>query len=987
MLIPCFFPAVSSPKPQTTIHPLSAIILPLRQSGETPFRVTEGSPNLLGVLRAGFESRGVPIPPLFSPVLPLRHTPKLSRFSIAETNWRAASHQPRDKTLAMPPAEDETLVVDGNAADAAATAAQKERQRVTKACDHCNQIRTKCDGVSPCSRCIAYQVACTFDRKSRRNGRKRRRATPPLLGRHPWPRPGAGVAVSSSEPEMGLGGGESGTRLEARDAEGDESASQSGQQVAGDGMQGTMPTGLVNNRPLLNIPVPQTPAEPGQRGGFEPFNGYEPQLFGHLDGNGVSSLPPYLDEYITPAWQGFTSEAHAAYPDKTLFGTPTPGYSGNRLPPGFPRSEIGGGAGLQSRTPRSERSGRSVKEPLEVEYPVIIPLLPFCSHQISPALACKLLEGYFSTFSDHDAYASSPFIISHVLRKQSFLSTTSFRDCKPALLSSMLLVAAQTVEMPFFGSAPTARHRLCQGLFEITVTLLSSNPPSSRYPHGTTPGEKTAIAQERRLVGSSQSLSVLAATRTIDDVIAYMNLAVISSAAESKSVGSHWWHTAVQLAKELKLNLELPPAPTRDSRSSHRHETSSGAERPFETTLSQLRRESQANPGVPPTTAGADSTSPIGMVDNTVTEDDGRAQFRAGLEDQEERRRVWWCLYVLDRHMAICYNSPLALRDTDCQDLMWPLDDASWQAGAYWSDTSSRRGTVHADPDGPLPPMVPSLLDRPTGPSAECIGPGIFGLFIPFAFLLGQIIDSRQLMSQLHYKTPRAKEMGQIMNQEINGQLETFKATFDRLVSPARSKEWDATGQAATGTPASDQMAPTRLRYQRLMVTYGHYFYHILGVLLHSEWDLLTALSEYMEGSDRTQMETSTIASPVGDSTALSCATQAAEALQNVLSQDHELKFNPFLMGIFLVQGSYPLLVAASKDMQRASTQVLKACKITVRAHEASVATLHAEYQVKHSSWPIFHDDANDPSSERTASFCCLRLREYNMGLRRLRGR
>jgi hypothetical protein len=728
----------------------------------------------------------------------------------------------------------------------------------------------------------------------------------------------------------------------------DEGATQPGQQIAGDDIQGTLPTGLVNSRPLLNIPVPQAPAEPGQRGGFDAFNNYEPQLFGHLDGSGVSTLPPYLDEYINPAWQGFPTEAHAAYPDRTVFGGQTPGYSGGRLPShGFSRGDIGGQGSLRSRTPRSERSGpQTLKEPVDIEYPVIIPLLPFCSHQISPALACKLLEGYFSTFSDHDAYASSPFILTHVLRKQSFLSTTSYRDCKPALLSSMLLVAAQTVEMPFFGSAPTARHRLCQGLFEITVTLLSSNPPSSRFPHGTTPGEKLVIARERRLVGSSQSLSVLAATRTIDDVIAYMHLAVISSAAESKSVGSHWWHTAVQLAKELKLNLELPPIPSHHTRSASQGGSQPGADAPFDAVRSRLSQDSQVHQPVSSSATGADGTSPIGMVDNTITEDDGAPQVHAGVEEQEERRRVWWCLYVLDRHMAICYNSPLALRDSDCQDLQWPLDDGSWQAGAYWSTTAFRRSTSHSDISGT--PVMPGLSsqDRPRGPSAECVGPGIFGLFIPFAFILGQIIDARQLMSQPHYRNLRAKEIGQIFEQEINRQLETFKSTLDRLAIPARGKDWDIPSQGQMGASPSESMAPTRLRYQRLMVTYGHYFYHILGVLLHSEWDLLTALSEHGDGAERSRMDTSP-ATSANDSVVLSCATQAAEALQNVLSHDHELKFNPFLMGIFLVQGSYPLLVAASKDMQRASTQVLKACKITVRAHEASVATLHAEYQVR----------------------------------------
>ncbi|KAK0387297.1 hypothetical protein NLU13_5610 [Sarocladium strictum] len=847
----------------------------------------------------------------------------------------------------MPADDGETPAEEVNASSglgAAATGSQKERQRVTKACDHCNQIRTKCDGVSPCSRCIAYQVACTFDRKSRRNGRKKRRATPPLLGRHPWPRPGAVVPSESDLTSAGITA--SAGAVNPSEEDGEVTLSQPGQPIAGDSIQGTLPTGLVNSRPLLNIPVPQTPAEPGQRGGFDASYGYEQQLFGHLDGSGVSALPPYLDEYINPAWQGFSNEAHAACPDKSLFGGQTPAYSGVRSGHGFPRSDVGGLGGLNSRTPRSERSGaQTIREAVDVEYPVIIPLLPFCSHQISPPLACKLLEGYFSTFSDHDAYASSPFIITHVLRKQSFLSPTSFRDCKPALLSSMLLVAAQTVEMPFFGSAPTARHRLCQGLFELTVTLLSSNPPASRSPHGATTGEKTVIAQERRLVGSSQSLSVLAATRTIDDVIAYMHLAVISSAAESKSVGSHWWHTAVQLAKELKLNLELPSS-AREPRSTSRGDAQQADNALIGTARSRLLQDTRVHQPVASSTTGADSTSPIGMVDNTITEDDGTAHVRAGFEDQEERRRVWWCLYVLDRHLAICYNSPLAIRDTDCQDLLWPLDDASWQAGAYWSDAAPGRRASHADLPGTAAMAGSSLVDRPKGSSAECIGPGIFGLFIPFAFILGQIIDARQLMSQPHYRTLRAKEIGHILQQEINGQLETFKATLDRLAIPSRGKDWDMTGQPQTGTPTTEPMAPTRLRYQRLMVTYGHYLYHILGVLLHSEWDLLTALNEHCDAGERSQMETSTAAS-ANDGIVLSCATQAAEALQNVLSNDHELKFNPFLLGIFLVQGSYPLLVAASKDMQRASTQVLKACKITVRAHEASVATLHAEYQRK----------------------------------------
>jgi hypothetical protein len=35
-------------------------------------------------------------------------------------------------------------------------------------------------------------------------------------------------------------------------------------------------------------------------------------------------------------------------------------------------------------------------------------------------------------------------------------------------------------------------------------------------------------------------------------------------------------------------------------------------------------------------------------------------------EVKEERRRVWWLLYIADRHLALCYNTPLKILDIEC---------------------------------------------------------------------------------------------------------------------------------------------------------------------------------------------------------------------------------------------------------------------------------------------------------------------------------
>lgn len=41
-----------------------------------------------------------------------------------------------------------------HADDSTGAAAQVRRQRVSRACDQCNQLRTKCDGRHPCAHCI-----------------------------------------------------------------------------------------------------------------------------------------------------------------------------------------------------------------------------------------------------------------------------------------------------------------------------------------------------------------------------------------------------------------------------------------------------------------------------------------------------------------------------------------------------------------------------------------------------------------------------------------------------------------------------------------------------------------------------------------------------------------------------------------------------------------------------------------------------------------
>ena len=93
-------------------------------------------------------------------------------------------------------------------------------------------------------------------------------------------------------------------------------------------------------------------------------------------------------------------------------------------------------------------------------------------------------------------------------------------------------------------------------------------------------------------------------------------------------------------------------------------------------------------------------------------------------------------------------------------------------------------------------------------------------------------------------------------------------------------------------------------------------------------------------------------------------AVSAAEALNEILELDPDLSFMPFFFGIYLLQGSFLLLLIADKLQGEANPNVVKACETIVRAHEACIVTLNTEYRVSLSS--VFrlgfhcHDQNND---------------------------
>ena len=566
--------------------------------------------------------------------------------------------------------------------------------------------------------------------------------------------------------------------------------------------------------------------------------------------------------------------------------------------------------------------------PSMLRYPVLQPLIPHTGSILPTSLACDLLELYFTSSSSAHMHPLSPYLLGYVFRKRSFLHHTRPRACSPALLCSMLWVAAQTSDAPFLTSPPAARGRICQKLLELTVGLLrplihgpSSSDTSPNYGTNTVINGVALGGLGVAMPGDQLSADG-GATGALDDVATYFHLATVISATEYKAASLRWWNAAWSLARELKLGRELPPNPPLPG---HREQVPGD--------------EVDADGDVDPDMADPHPANGVPGIPNPPMSPPGTV----GEEEREERRRIWWLLYTVDRHLALCYNRPLFLLDVECDGLLQPIDDILWQAGEFFTGDSNM-----------YPSSPNSQRYRRRGPSFECTGHSIFGYFLPLMTILGEIVDLNHARNHprfgLAFRSAgewdgQAAEITQQL--EAYGQsLKEFEARFTAALH-SNNEQSDAdhgntNNEVSTPSVRSVNSASSRMTESiiqtKIVVAYGTHVMHVLHILLTGKWDPISLLDD-----NDLWISSQSFISATGH------AVSAAEAIRDILEYDPDLSFMPFFFGIYLLQGSFLLLLIADKLQGEASPSVVRACETIVRAHEACVVTLNTEYQVSFS--------------------------------------
>ncbi|KAF8850931.1 hypothetical protein BDZ45DRAFT_751230 [Acephala macrosclerotiorum] len=826
------------------------------------------------------------------------------------------------------------------------------RRRISRACDQCNQLRTKCDGQSPCAHCVEFGLGCEYIRERKKRGK---------ASRKDLAQQAAAAAANGQKSPTGQSSDERTSPTESRNenasttylpTENSEfrqpqtsrslSLNTTGldKNSARDAMKGRLRAGSLES--LTELPNGHQPhngmvsrAEADQiespaslnLNGYSSMHGYRPAMNPHMmNGHGghpnftagQGSLPAYGD--LPYGIQASSPTGH--YPGNT----PGPFRLGDSPLPGFPMgsdaASPGGWMSLPSPSNQYQQHVTNQNYNTTLRYPVLQPLIPHLGNIIPLSLACDLLDLYFASSSSALMHPTSPYILGYVFRKQSILHPTKPRQCTPALLASMLWVVAQTSDAAFLTAPPSSRGRICQKLLELTVGLLKP------LIHGPSAGESSpnfsntvingvalgglgvAMNGSVNPDGLNGETGAFGAAGTLDDVVTYIHLATVVSASEYKGASLRWWNAAWSLARELKLGRELP---------------ASMSAQPSEA-VNDPDAEGEADEDLP--TSG------------TITE-----------EEREERRRIWWLVYTVDRHLALCYNRPLFLLDIECDGLLQPMDDTLWQAGEYYTGDSN----IHiTSPSG-----TPRIRRR--GPNFECTGHSIFGYFLPLMTILGEIVDlyhaknhprfgvgfrsaqewddhASEIARQLDAYGQSLKDF-EAHNLSPQAEDQTEKATMEGITStqPTESAEQ----QHTIGTPSVHSVHTASSAHiseadiqTRIVVAYGTHVMHVLHILLTGKWDPISLLDD-----NDLWISSQSFINATGH------AVSAAEAISNILEYDPGLEFMPFFFGVYLLQGSFLLLLIADKLQVEASPSVVKACETIVRAHEACVVTLSTEYQ------------------------------------------
>ncbi|KAL6249088.1 hypothetical protein RBB50_004151 [Rhinocladiella similis] len=561
-------------------------------------------------------------------------------------------------------------------------------------------------------------------------------------------------------------------------------------------------------------------------------------------------------------------------------------------------------------------------------YPVLQYLSPFTDREFSSNLACDLLDTYFSSSFSSRMHPTCHHIHNFILRKCDVLDPLHPRKTHPALLGSMLFVAALSDKALGLFSGPQERDRVCKYLSLLTYRLLNPSryePLLSRedlgLPPAFAPDSGWTNEDLQRAFDPQQLSDGFPVAWGTDYIIALIHVSSVISGSEKKAASIRWWSVAFSLARDLKLNQEVE---------SYVVQQDNGSTHPNVNCKCSLGQD--------------------------ISEDS------IGEVHREERRRTWYMLFLMDRHLALCYNHSLTLLEAECKDLLLPLDDVTWQSGAQPHSHGTRA-------DGPRCMLMPAGTGRHHGPPRLCSGPGIFEFFLPLMTITGHLLDYNRAKSNPVLASAGSAMWGS-QERRILDELDQYQESLDQFTSRPvldNTSEQESLWETSPAPAADDSEA------NYITNTFSAYATHIcfvLKILVGSKWDPVSLFNDDDFFTSSESFKSS-----------MSHTMMAAQCVTRIIEHDPDISFMPYFFGIQLLHGSLLLLLVAYRLQADSGTAILAACEAVIRATEACFVTLPTDYQrqfrnVMRSAIALAKGRMNNPiDTEKQLTFVLARYR------------
>ena len=230
--------------------------------------------------------------------------------------------------------------------------------------------------------------------------------------------------------------------------------------------------------------------------------------------------------------------------------------------------------------------------------------------------------------------------------------------------------------------------------------------------------------------------------------------------------------------------------------------------------------------------------------------------------------------------------------------------------------------------------------------------------------ILGEIVDLCQARRHPRFGTKtdwddHADRLGRVLVSYGQSLQELRNRAADEAIAEAAIEPAHPDTPSVRSVNSTMSRAQESLMHAKIVEAYGTHLMHTLHILLNGKWDPISLLDD-----NDLWISSQSFVDATGH------AVSAAEALNEILEYDPDLSFMPFFFGIYLLQGSFLLLLIADKLQGDANPNIVRACEVIVRAHEACIVTLNTEYQVSVSDSSSFLDPHSAFVSFATARFC-----------------